>query len=267
MNEIQKYTALKLPWVQVAKYVSSLVSAVLEREITCEARREDDEYWSVAAENDCFTNVEVVRLVKAVDGNERMLSFALPVDSNTTKSLEMDLCSALLKRAMNLVWDTEFVTAEALWVTDRFPEDAMLPEPNRHLLYVDSAVVDCRELMPMEEFVRKLFEEGGTYTDLTSICEAYEFEYGTPLYWMHPFTDGKYNGCYFVMVQEGVLVISYDEIDGCDHEIFVKESARLCDAEEMRCFLTEWNIRSTVLTGTISSLLNFLERKEATPDA
>ena len=61
MNEIQKYTALKLPWVQVAKYVSSLVSAVLEREITCEARREDDEYWSVAAENDCFTNVEVVR--------------------------------------------------------------------------------------------------------------------------------------------------------------------------------------------------------------
>ena len=103
----------------------------------------------------------------------------------------------------------------------------MLPEPNRHLLYVDYAVVDCRELMPMEEFVKRLFDEGGTYTELTSICEAYEFEYGTPLYSMHPFPDGKYNGCYFVMVQEGVLVLSYDEIDGCDHEVFVRESARL----------------------------------------
>ena len=119
----------------------------------------------------------------------------------------------------------------------------------------------------MEEFVKKLFDEGGTYTELTTLCEAYEYEYGTPLYWLHPFTDGKYNGCYFVMVREGVLVLSYDEIDGCDHEIFVKESARLCDAEEMRCFLTEWNVRSTVLTGTISSLLYFLERKEAGGDA
>ena len=267
MNEIQKYTALKLPWAQVAKYVGAIVSAVLDREITCEAKCEDDNYWSVAAENDCFTNVEIVRLVKAVEGSEYMLSHALPVDSNTSRSLEMDLCSALLKRAMNLVWDTEFVAEDALWVTDHFPEDAMIPEPNRHLLYVDSVVVDCRDLMPMEEFVKKLFDEGGTYTELTNLCENYEFAYGTPLYWLHPFTDGKYNGCYFVMVREGVLVLSYDEIDGCDHEIFVKESARLCNAEEMRSFLTEWNIRSTVLTGTISSLLNFLERKEANGNA
>ena len=143
----------------------------------------------------------------------------------------------------------------------------MIPEPSRHLVYVDSKVIDCRELMPMEKFVEKLFDEGGTFTDLTNLCEEYEIEYGTPLYWLHPFTDGKYNGCYFVLVQEGVLVLSYDEIDGCDHEIFVRDSARLCDAEELRCFLTEWNLRSTVLTGTISSLLNFLERKEAAGNA
>ena len=96
-----------------------------------------------------------------------------------------------------------------------------------------------------------------------SLNHYHHLGYGTPLYWLHPFTDGQYNGCYFVLVQEGVLVLSYDEIDGCDHEVFIRESARLCDAEEMRCFLTEWNVRSTVLTGTISSLLNFLERKEA----
>ena len=263
MNEIQKYSALKLPWEQVSRYVGSMVSAILEQDITCSTKGEDDNYWSVEAEDYRFTNVEIVRLVKAVDGSEHMLSHALPIDSNTSKSLEMELCRALLQRALDLAWDTEFVAEDALWVADQFPEDAMIPEPNRNLLYVDSKVIDCRELMPMKEFVEKLYDDGGTFTDLTNLCEAYEFQYGTPLYWLHPFTDGKYNGCYFVLVQEGVLILSYDEIDGCDHEVFIRDSARLCDAEEMRCFLTEWNIRSTVLTGTLSSLLNFLRRKEA----
>ena len=57
MNEIQKYSALKLPWEQVSRYVGSMVSAILERNITCSSKGEDDNYWSVAAENDCFTNV------------------------------------------------------------------------------------------------------------------------------------------------------------------------------------------------------------------
>lgn len=263
MNEIQRYSALKLPWEQVSKYVGTMVSAILGRDITCSTRAEDDNYWSVAAVYDRFTNVEIVRLVKAVDGSEDMLSHALPPDSNTSRSLEMDLCRALLQRAMDLAWDTEFVAQDALWVADQFPEDAMIPEPDGNLLYIDSKVIDCRELIPMDEFVEKLFDEGGTFTDLTNLCEAYEIEYGTPLYWMHPFTDGQYNGCYFVMVQEGVLILSYDEIDGCDHEIFVRDSTRLCDADEMRCFLSEWNIRSSILTGTIKTLLNFLERKGA----
>ena len=267
MNEIQRFSALKLPWEQVSRYVGSMVSAILEREITCSTKGEDDNYWSVAAVNDSFTNVEIVRLVKTVDGSEHMLSHALPMDSNSSRSLEMELCRALLQRAMDLAWDTEFVAEDALWVADQFPEDACLPEPSRHLVYVDSKVIDCRELLPMKLFVDRLFNNGGTFTDLTDLCEQYEMVYGTPLYWLHPFTDGQYNGCYFVLVQEGVLVLSYDEIDGCDHEIFVRESARLCDAEEMRCFLNEWNLRSTVLTGTISSLLNFLERKEAAGNA
>lgn len=266
MNEVQRYSALKLPWELVSRYVGSMVSAILDRDITCSTRAEDDNYWSIAAIDDWFTNVEIVRLVKAVDGSEHMLSHALPPDSNTSRSLEMDLCRTLLQRAMDLAWDTEFVAKDALWVADSFPENAMIPEPDRNLLYIDSKVIDCRDLIPMKDFVEKLFDEGGTFTELTELCEAYEFQYGTPLYWMHPFTDGKYNGCYFVMVQEGVLILSYDEIDGCDHEIFVRDSARLCDADEMRCFLSEWNIRSSVLTGTIKTLLNFLERKEYQTD-
>ena len=58
-------------------------------------------------------------------------------------------------------------------------------------------------------------------------------------------------------------IISYDEIDGINHESFVKESARLCDTEEMRCFLNDWKQRSDEITETLSHFLCFLERKEA----
>lgn len=170
--------------------------------------------------------------------------------------------SGVTEKALDLNWDTEFVAEDALWIAGNFPYNAMIPEANRNLIYIDSKVIDTNDLMPMAEFVNKLFDEGGTFTDLSNLCEDYEIEYGTPLYWMHPFTDGKYNGCYFVLVREGVLVLSYDEIDDCDHEIFVRDSARLCDTAEMRCFQTEWSLRAENLTGTISSLLFFLERKE-----
>ena len=79
MNEIQKYSALKLPWEQVSRYVGSMVSAILEQDITCTTKGEDDNYWSVAAEDYRFTNVEIVRLVKAVEGNEHMLSHGKPI--------------------------------------------------------------------------------------------------------------------------------------------------------------------------------------------
>ena len=42
MNEIQKYSALKLPWEQVSRYVGSMVSAILEQDITCTTKGEDD---------------------------------------------------------------------------------------------------------------------------------------------------------------------------------------------------------------------------------
>ena len=126
----------------------------------------------------------------------------------------------------------------------------------------DSRVIDCSKLMTMEDFVEKLFEEGGTFTALTNLCEDNEVDFGTPLYWMHPYTDGLYNGCYFVMVREGVLALSYDAIDWENHEVFDRESVRLCDADEMRSFYWEYKKRTGEMLDTMNAFLFFLERRE-----
>lgn len=261
MNEIQKCSALKILWEQVARYIGSMVSAILDRTISCSADCEDDNYWNVVANGDTFTNIEIVQLVKVIRGDTHMLRSALPVDSNTSKSLDMDLYRALLQKGLDLNWEAEFVSQDALWVTGHFPDNAIFHETNQNGVYIDCKIINLDALMPMSEFVDELFEEGGTFTDLANLCERYERTYGTPLYWAYPFTDGKYNGCYFVLVREGVLVLSYDEIEKCDHEIFICDSARLCDAAQMRSFLTDLDLRSKALTKSIRSLLSFLERK------
>ena len=56
-----------------------------------------------------------------------MLRDALPVDSNTSRSLDMSLCRALLKYALKLKWDTEFVSESALVILGHFPIDVELP--------------------------------------------------------------------------------------------------------------------------------------------
>lgn len=98
MSEIQRFSALKLPWELISRYIGSMVSAFLGRNITCSTKCEDDNYWSVAAICDTFTNVEIVQMVHAVHGDDHMLQHALPIDSNTSRSLEMELCQALLKK-------------------------------------------------------------------------------------------------------------------------------------------------------------------------
>ena len=263
MTEIQKMTALRLSWDAVSRYFEALLSALLGRAIVCNSRSMDDSYWSVAASSGTFTNLEIIKLAQFVNGDDEMLIEALPSDSDTSRSLGMELCRALLKYALKLDWTTEFVSDDSLYILGHFPENMQLPAIDRNILYVDSKVIDCSELIPMNTFVEKLFEACGTFTDLTDLCEEYQAEYGTPLYWMYPFTDGRYNGCYFVLVREGIMVISYDEIDGINHESFVKESARLCDAAEMRCFLNDWNQRVEDMMATLTALLAFLERKEA----
>ena len=263
MSDIRRLSALQISWDAVSRYLEALLAALLGRPFTCTTKGEDDNYWSVAAVCDSFTNVEIVRLVHFVEGSDKMLRDSLPIDTNTSKSLDMSLCRALLKYALKLDWSTEFVSDDALVILGNFPPNVELPSVNQNLISIDSKVIDCRELIPMERFIDKLFEGWGMFSTLTEVCEEYESEYGTPLYWMHPFTDGRYNGCYFVLVQEGVLVISYDEIDGVDHEVFVRESGRLCDAIEMRCFLNDWNQRVEDMTATLTALLAFLERKEA----
>lgn len=116
MNSPQKFTALKLDLECASAYIASRVSQILGRQFQMRAKTEDDWYWSCAAIDDRFTIVEIMKLITEVNGDKEMIQCSIPTESNTSRSIDMTLCSALLKQALQLDWKTEFMTKDAIWI-------------------------------------------------------------------------------------------------------------------------------------------------------
>ncbi len=271
MDKFQQYTTLKLTWEQVAISIGELISALLGREVCCQAATEDDDYWNVNIVKRTLSSDEIVTLVNHVEGDHTMLRSNLPDDSDYSLFLDMDLCRGLLRKALQLDWEVEMLSDDSLWLTGSFDGMDRVAPQKRNLIHIDSKLIDCTQLMSQEELVDRLFAEGGTYTALNEICDEYYRKWHTSLYWTYPITDGSYNGCYFILVKEGVLIISYDEISDYEHEVFDRRSVRLCTAEVMTYFMDDWNRYNTDLTKTMEELHAFLrrqeEKKENTPEA
>ena len=124
MNRPQKYTAFKLGWCCVSSHLSGLISEILNREVICETKQEDDNYWSAATVEGTFTSVEIASLIEAVGGGKELYVNSIPTDSNTSKSLAMDLCQELLKKALDEQWVEELVREDALWIIGDFSADS-----------------------------------------------------------------------------------------------------------------------------------------------
>ena len=258
MSDVRFYTTLLLSWEKIADYETAIISSVIGRTVACQPNADSHDYWAIITRETPVSNVEIAKLVQYVDGDSEMLKRALPVESNVTRSVS----EALLKDVLKLDWERTFITDEGLWLLGHFSDSFKPPAAGSDLLYVDGKVVDCSKLIPMKEFVDTLFEEGGTLTEFTKLCERNNRMFGTPLYWVYPLTDGSFNGCYFVAVREGILAISYDMIDCEDHEVFERESARLCTAEELGWFLADWKRFSADTETMLGALYAFQTRKE-----
>ena len=263
MNRPLKFTALKLDHQKISEHLEKLISLILGREILLSAKCEDDGYWSVAAIGDRFTTTEIMELIDAVKGDQKMIEYCIPTESNTSRSLDMTLCRALLMRSLEIHWDTEFVTEDALWIIQDGEDPTGVPEPKADLLFVNGVLVDTTKLKSKDAFVKQLFCNGGTFKEYFKLVEENLPVCGDYLYWMYPIHDGDCAGAFLTLVQEGVLAISYDAIDKHDCEIFEPDSVRLCTVEDMTWFIDNWGKFSKDVIASLGSLRHYLERKEA----
>ena len=249
---------LKLSWEEVGTLVGSVISAALKREVTCRAALDDYDYWAVSETAGRFSHDDLDMLLDYVEASREIREITFHGDSDTTVALDMELSQALLRKKLNTSWEQELITDDGLWLVGVCPE---------HLNYagtitINGKIISMDTLWSKEELVEQLFDAGGSEADLSEVCDRYVKQYCNQLYWSYPITDGVYNGVYFVLVQEGVLCLPYDVIDGEECELFERDGVRLLSAEEMGYFISDWKRVSRELEEVMDSFLNYLKARE-----
>ena len=205
---------LKLSWGEVGTLTGSVISAVLKREVTCRAALDDYNYWTVSDTAGRFSHNDLSILLDYVEASREIREITCHGDSDMAVALDMGLSQALLKKKLNTSWEQELITDDGLWLVGVCPE---------HLNYagtitIDGKIISMDTLWSKEELVEQLFDAGGSEADLSEVRDRYVKQYGNQLYWSYPIPDGEYNGVYFVLVQEGVLCLPYDEIDRYEYD-------------------------------------------------
>ena len=151
MNKPKKYTAFKMGWGCIGHHLGGLISEILGREVSCKTKREDFDYWCAFTDDGKFTISEIATLIEAVDGGKEMYTQSIPTDSNTSKSLAMDLCQALLKKALDSDWVEEMVKEDALWIIGDFPEDRnIMTGPIDWIIHLVGNGMECAECGKVE---------------------------------------------------------------------------------------------------------------------
>ena len=116
MSNQKIYTTVKLEWDRVAVCLEEILSMILATNISCEVHCEDNDYWSAASTNHDFTIPEIRRLLMTMQAPDGWYDSNIPIDSETSKSLDMDLCRALLQENLKTNWVEELVKEDGLWI-------------------------------------------------------------------------------------------------------------------------------------------------------
>ena len=261
------HPALKLSWPEVGRIVSDRITVLLGHTVVCSAAYEDESYWSVSAENYRFPVCEIQALLQIERADEETRIEAIPIDSDTSCSLGLNLSSLILQDALQANWETEYCEKEALWLLAYRESQERDNEAQADLFQFPGVAVFLSELKSSKELLDFLDTQGPTHTSLMEYCDEYRKQYRNELCWSYPISDGKHLGTFLVLVQEGVLSLPYDEADKEDYELFCLEDAVLFrTAEEMDVFIDDWIRFNDDLDQAMQSMRKLLLQQEEAND-
>ena len=262
MSKEKIYSTVKLEWDRVAVCLEEMLSMILATNIRCKCRCEDNNYWSVAATNHDFTVPEIRRLLMTVQAPESWYSSNIPTDSETSKSLDMDLCRALLQEILKTKWTEELVSDDALWIIGVDMKHFGLPEKCKEIYYINGCAVSMENLMDKDVFIQKLVDEGGNFLALRDVGNENSQIFRDCLFWQYPLFGNGYHGRYLVLVKEGVLMLPYNTVTDEDREIFEKDAIRLARSQDIRNMLVDLQQFNKNLQETLRCLFSLVSFKE-----
>ena len=125
-------------------------------------------------------------------------------------------------------------------------------------MIINGIPYDPQELMPKDELLAYLRENGESDRALSGIRDQHYEKYGNELMWRYPISDGAHLGTFIVPVREGIISLPFDAVDDEDYELLILEDAAMFDEDAMQYCIDDWKLFSDDLTSAMNDMLRIL---------
>lgn len=108
--------AIRLSWSEVSSILNKIITSQLDRQVSCNARLDDTGYWSISLNDGYFTVDELKILLDFIDADLDTRYYCLPPDSDTSRSVSMNVAERLLSIELGTTWEHISICREGLWL-------------------------------------------------------------------------------------------------------------------------------------------------------
>ena len=157
---------LRLELPVVAEWLSRKISALLQREIHCEATVDDYDYWALKCTNDRFSLADLSLLLAHVKASREVAIQAIPSDADSTCGIDLLLSNELLKEVLNTGWEQQLVCYTTLYLIGVTREALTFPYSAPDIFQIGSLTVQWELLYSKNELLLKLHEGGDCYQSI-----------------------------------------------------------------------------------------------------
>lgn len=105
------------------------------------------------------------------------------------------------------------------------------------LVELDGHAFSRQQLLATEEVMDLLERDGYHFVSLEPVRERYQTAFGDELCWPVPVCSGTHLGCVLLAVQEGLLCLPYDCLNGETYEQFSAQDIKLLTKKQVNLLL------------------------------
>lgn len=105
------------------------------------------------------------------------------------------------------------------------------------LVELDGHAFSRQQLLATEEVMDLLERDGYHFVSLEPVRERYQAAFGDELCWPVPVCSGTHPGCVLLAVQEGLLCLPYDCLNGETYEQFSAQDIKLLTKKQVNLLL------------------------------
>lgn len=129
---MQEERAIKLPWDEVSRIISTEIEQVVGIKIQCKSRVAENEFWSIEFTDQHLSLPQYCQFLQAMNPTAEDWVDALPDEVRPEiKDIGPYTGEIIIAKHLQIAWEHRVIARDALWLVGVTEIDSVLPRPDK----------------------------------------------------------------------------------------------------------------------------------------